>query len=504
MGLHNPTHTEMAETARALGLHLTDAEIDEYLQVMAEPLAAYALLDAAPDDLPLVKYPRTPGFAPEARDNPYNAWYHRCEIHGASDGPLRGKTVAIKDHACVAGVPMMNGSSTLRGYVPDVDATIVTRILDAGGTILGKSSCELYCVSGGSHTNSLGPVINPRKPGYSAGGSSSGSAVLVATGEVDMATGGDQAGSIRNPASFCGVVGMKPTHGLVPYTGAVPLEATIDHVGPITATVADNALLLSVLAGSDGLDPRQVGVRTADYVAALEEGVDGLRIGVVREGFDRPWSEPDVDALVRKAAAKFENLGAKVDEVSIPMHSTLAPAVWLAICLGGWAAKTVHGNVFGFDWKGLHIPSLLSAFVAASNRVDETSEPFKMQALLGLYMMRRHHGLYYARAQNLARRVTAAYDAVLQSHDVLLMPTSSMKATPLPPPDAGIAETCRRATEMLWNTCPFNVTGHPALSMPCGTSEGLPVGMMLVGRHWDEATIYRAAKAFEANGTISP
>jgi amidase len=246
----------MAETARQLGLHLTDEQIEEYLEVMAGPLEAYRLLETEPDELPAVRYPRTPGYPPEARDNPYNAWYYRCEIGGAADGPLRGKTLAIKDHVCVAGVPMMNGSSTLRGYVPEIDATVVTRILDASGKILGKSHCELYCVSGGSHTNSTGPVVNPKKPGYSAGGSSSGSAALVAAGEVDMAIGGDQAGSTRNPASFCGVVGMKATHGLVPYTGAVPLEVTIDNVGPITANVTDNALLLQVLAGADGLDPR--------------------------------------------------------------------------------------------------------------------------------------------------------------------------------------------------------------------------------------------------------
>ena len=170
----------------------------------------------------------------------------------------------------LAGVPMMNGAATLEGYVPDIDATVVQRILDAGGTIVGKAHCEYFCLSGGSHTNATGPVHNPHKMGYSAGGSSSGSAVLVALGEVDMALGGDQGGSIRMPSSFSGTYGMKPTHGLVPYTGIMPIEIYVDHTGPMTATVADNALLLEVLAGADGYDPRQINVKTHPYTKALK------------------------------------------------------------------------------------------------------------------------------------------------------------------------------------------------------------------------------------------
>src|SRR5207253_8321438 len=176
---------------------------------------------------------------------------------------------------------MMNGASTLEGYVPDVDATIVTRILDAGGTILGKAHCEYFCLSGGSHTNATGPVRNPRKMGYSAGGSSSGSAVLVALGEVDMALGGDQGGSIRMPSSFCGTYGMKPTWGLVPYTGIMPIEIFVDHTGPITANVADNALLLEVIAGDDGYDPRIKAPKVEEYTKALGRGVRGIKVGVL-------------------------------------------------------------------------------------------------------------------------------------------------------------------------------------------------------------------------------
>ncbi len=165
----------------------------------------------------------------------------KTSIKGKPGGPLAGRRIALKDNVCLAGVPMMIGADILEGYVPDVDATIVERILDAGGEIAGKAVCEYYCVSGGSHTSSTGPVQNPRKPGYTAGGSSSGSAALVAAGDVDMAIGGDQAGSIRIPASYCGIVGLKPTFGLVPYTGIAPLEITLDACGPMTANVRDNA-----------------------------------------------------------------------------------------------------------------------------------------------------------------------------------------------------------------------------------------------------------------------
>ncbi len=203
-----------------------------------------------------VKYPRTPGYRPGPEENKYNAWYYKSSVKGAREGKLKGKTVVLKDNIMLAGVPMMNGAASLEGYVPDFDATVVTRILDAGGEIVGKAHCECFCLSGGSHTNATGAVHNPRKMGYSAGGSSSGSAALVAAGEVDMAFGGDQGGSIRMPSSFCGVYGLKPTWALVPYTGIMPIEIFIDHTGPMTSSVADNAPLLEVIAGEDGYDPR--------------------------------------------------------------------------------------------------------------------------------------------------------------------------------------------------------------------------------------------------------
>ena len=494
-----PTVEQLQEIVASLHMSMSRTEVAEYLDVMEGTFAAYDRLTQLPDNLPPVRYPRTPGFRPSADQNALNAWAVKAEVRGAAHGPLSGKRVVLKDNVCLAGVPMMNGASSLEGYVPDVDATVVTRILDAGGTIVGKAHCEYFCLSGGSHTSAHGPVHNPYRYGYAAGGSSSGSGALVGAGEVEMAIGGDQGGSIRMPAGWCGAYGMKGTHGLVPYTGVMPIEATIDHTGPMTSTVADNALLLEVIAGADGLDPRQYNVRVDKYTAALGRGVAGLRIGVLTEGFNHDNSEPDVDQKVRDAAARLRNLGATVEEVSVPMHRD-GPAIWTPIALEGLQAQMMHGNGMGFNWKGLYTTSLLDAHSNWRARANELSRTLKISMFAGEYFMRNYRGHFYAKAQNLSRLLSKSYDDALSRYDLLLMPTTPMKATPIPPANSPLALWCQRGFEMLANTCPFDVTGHPAMSVPCGLSNGLPVGMQLVAKHYNESTIYRAAHAFEQTG----
>jgi amidase len=494
-----PTLEQMKDIVGSLHMSMSDAEVSEYLDALEGTFLAYDRVNQLPDYLPPVRYPRTPGYRPGASENPLNAWAVKAEVRGAPHGPLAGKRVVLKDNICLAGVPMMNGASTLEGYVPDIDATVVTRILDAGGTIVGKAHCEYFCLSGGSHTSALGPVQNPYKYGYSAGGSSSGCGALVASGEVEMAMGGDQGGSIRMPSCWSGCYGMKPTHGLVPYTGVMPIEATIDHTGPMTATVADNALLLEVIAGADGLDPRQYNVRVDKYTTGLGRGVAGMRIGVVTEGFNWPASEPDVDAKVREGAERLRGLGAHVEDVSIPMHLD-GSAIWTPIALEGLVAQMMHGNGMGFNWEGLYTTSLLDAHANWRARADELSRTLKISMFAGEYFIKKYRGHFYAKAQNLARLLRKTYDEVLARYDLLLMPTLPMKATPLPPANAPLALWCQRGFEMLPNTSPFDVTGHPAMSVPCGMSDGLPIGMMLVGKHYNETTIYRAAHAFEQLG----
>jgi amidase len=292
---------------------------------------------------------------------------------------------------------------------------------------------------------------------------------------------------------------MKPTWGLVPYTGVMPIEIFVDHTGPMTANVADNALLLEVLAGDDGYDPRIKSPTVQEYTKALGGGVKGMKIAVVREGFEQAGAEAAVNESVREAAKRLASLGATVEEVSIPMHM-IAPAVWTPIGAEGIAQTMMFGDGYGLSRSDLYSTSLMDFHRGWRGQADSLSETTKLFLMLGVYINNNFGPRYYGKAVNISRRVTAAYDKVLASYDLLLMPTTPMKATPLPAPGAAREEVCARAFEMITNTAPFDITHHPAMSLPCGMVDGLPVGLMLVGRHFDEPTIYRAAHAFEQAG----
>lgn len=500
MTIPMPTHDQVKDVSEAMGLNLSPEDVDSFRGLMEGYVEAYNVVDKMPDELPLVKYPRTPGHRPLPEENPLNAWYVKSEIKGASRGKLKGKTFAAKDNVMVAGLPMMNGAATLEGYMPEIDATIITRLLDAGATCMGKVQCECFCLSGGSHTGAQGAVHNPYKMGYSAGGSSSGSAAVVGAGEVDMAIGGDQGGSIRMPASYSGIVGMKPTHGLVPYTGVMPIEPFFDHTGPMTKDVANSALFLEAMAGPDHYDWRQINtIKTAKYTDALDKGAKGLKIAVLKEGFGHPQSQAGVDKKVMAAAKKLKKLGATVDEVSIPMH-LLGPAIWVPIGLEGLTQTMMLGDGYNVSRDDLYVASLMDAHRAWRTRADELSETLKLTMMFGAWADKMFGKRYYGKAVNLVRRLRAAYDAVLADYDMLLMPTTPLVASELPGPDASREEYCARAFEMLPNTSPFNITHHPAISIPCGLSDDLPVGLQLVGKMWDEKTLYQAAHAFEQSG----
>jgi amidase len=498
-----PTIDELLAMASDFGMHLTREDAASFRGLMKGPLASYARLDELVEPKLPVKYPRTPGYRPDAAENPYNAWYWKCEIAGAGSGVLAGKRVAVKDNICVAGVPMMNGSRVLEGYVPDVDATVVTRILDAGGTIAGKAACEDLCFSAGSHTAALGPIRNPHNPAHSAGGSSGGSAAAIAAGDVEMALGGDQGGSIRTPSGWCGVYGLKPTWGLVPMTGGMPISYSVDHCGPIANSVENLARLLTAIAGPDPHDPRTHTAKVGDYMAALGQPATGLRIGILKEGFAHPTSDSrtsETDRKVRAAATAFKDLGASIEEISIPMHYD-GPHIWTGVILEGAAEMMIKGYAQGNNWPGYYTTSLQEAFARGWRaRPDDVSETVKLVLLLGEHMHRHYHNRYHAKAQNLRVLLRRAYDEALARCDVLVMPTLPFPATKLPPPDCTREVYVDLALNMQQNTCPFDVSGHPACTIPCGKIDGLPIGMMLVGRSFDEATLIRAARCFETLG----
>ena len=498
--VRKPTVEEVTDIAGSYGITLDEENAKSFQELIAGFLPAYWRADELIEPRPEVKYARTPGYRPSPEENEYNAWYWRCEVQGRKRGLLAGKTVALKDNICLAGVPMMNGSRILEGYVPEIDATVVTRMLDAGAVIKGKAANEDLCLSGSSFTTALGMVKNPHKPTHSAGGSSCGSAALVAAGEVDIAMGGDQGGSIRIPACWSGVYGHKPTHGLVPYTGVFPIEQTIDHTGPMCNNVADIATAMEVLAGPDGLDPRQIGCKTQNYRAALKGGVKGLKIAVVKEGFGHESSEAAVDRKTKAALDKLKKAGATVKEVSIPMHLD-GLAIWTLIAVEGLQHQMVKYNAFGLNWKGLYLTSLQDKYAHAWRcRGDDFSETTKLCIILGEYLERNYYGHYYAKGQNLSLALRAEYDKVLGDYDVLAMPTLPMQATPLPEQDCSREEYIDLALTMIPNTSPFDATGHPAMSVPCGMNDGLPIGLMFVGARYDDASVIRVAAAFEKLG----
>ncbi|MGH3964686.1 MAG: amidase [Pseudonocardiaceae bacterium] len=497
MSVRLPQIAELRRIAERCGLDLSEEDLGSLRELMVGVFFSCAEVERLAGPAVEVEYPRRAGYRPASWDNPLGAWSWRCSLEGASDGLLAGKTVAIKDNIAVAKVPMMNGSRALAGYVPEADATVVTRILGAGAEIVGKAACEDLCLSGGSHTCATGPVRNPWDPTRSAGGTSSGSAALVANGDVDLALGGDQGGSIRIPSGWCGTVGLKPTYGLVPYTGAFPLEYTLDHLGPIARTVTDLAALLEVIAGRDGLDPRQpMDMRPAPYTQRLAQQPSGVKATIVTEGFGWPQlSQPDVDQAVCEAARILERAGVVVRDGSIPLHRR-AIHIWNAIFVEGVTSTMMRGGAF----TGGKAPttSMLDYCVhGLRTQAQELSESVRLVWLLGEYLAEHYDGRYYVMGQQLAPLLRAAYDDAFADADLLVMPTLPVKAMSLPDPTTPWHEYMVQSRRTDVNTAPFNVTGHPAITLPCAKSDGLPIGMMLVGRRWEDARVLQVARAFE-------
>lgn len=506
-GLHKtpavatPTLSELSEIAKRNNMQISDDDLIQYQEFMGESLKAMTRIDRLAEPTLPVKYPRVPGYRPPPHENLHNAWYWKTHIEGANSGKIHGKKIAIKDTIMVAGVPMMNGCRALEGYTADTDATVVTRILDEGGIIAGKSTCENLCFSGASFTTGKGPVTNYHDPTRSAGGSSSGSAVLVASGEVDMAIGGDQGGSIRLPAAWSGIVGLKPTFGLVPYTGAMGLDMSIDHLGPMAKTVLDCATLLEVIAGyDDGLDPRQPpNIVVPEYSKLIQvDRLDGIKIGLLKEGFGYPNSDPRVDKAVRDAVYRLEFEGAEVIEVSIPLHLE-SGHIWNGIGFQSKFTGLMTAGGYGTGFNGFYPTSLITragmAFRSQTNDFDPT---IKASILLGDYMQSHYYGKYYAKAQNLRRSLRDAYDKALESCDVIAMPTIPFLATKIPKEGCSMKEYLDVANNNCANVDGGNLTGYPSLTFNCAElDDGLPVGAMITSKKFSEEMLLKVAYVYE-------
>jgi amidase len=280
----------------------------------------------------------------------------------------------------------------------------------------------------------------------------------------------------------------------------MPISYSVDHCGPMGASVEDVARLLTVIAGHDGWDTRTIAARTGDYMAALGSPAKGLRIGVLREGFCHPESDPAVNEKVRQTIAALGKAGIASEEVSVPWHLD-GPHVWSGIILEGAAEMMLKGYGVGNNVPGYYPISMQEALARGmGTRINDVSPTVKLVLMLGEYMHRNYHGRYHSKAQNLRVLLRQAYDEALQKFDALVMPTIPFTATLIPPPDAPLNTVIDVALNMQANTCSFDVSGHPAFTVPCGRVNGLPVGLMLVGRHFEEATLIKLARAIEACG----
>jgi len=489
------------------GIALPIEEVPLYTESIRSALEEIAVfLDttksmAAPHD---ASAGRDRGHRPDPAEDPLNAWQWRCTIPGA-EGLLSGKSVSFKDNIAVAGIPMGIGTEMLAGFIPDIDATVVQRVLAAGGTIIGKNTMDGLTGghgNGGSFGDS-GPVLNPRNPEHLTGGSSSGGAAAVASGQVDIAFGGDQSGSIRIPAAWCGTVGLKPTFGMVSHHGvAYDVDQSVDHVGPLAASVRNAALAFEAVAGHDDADPRQGRAipEAMDVMSTLEDGITGLRVGVLAEGFAD--ADPAVSAAVTAAVDRLRGLGAHISPISIPAHTGLASAM-MAVLIGGSRAS-FETTIAGAHHAAGYPESIVTAVQHFRGNHAEKLNPRRILYLgLAELARQRFDDALYVRGHNLRAHFRSAFDAAFAQVDLLVMPTMLDCAPKREPARAradALAMSLRNPMgfgRVIRNTAPASYTGHPALAVPAGFVGDLPASLQLVGPHFSEALLLRCAYALE-------
>jgi len=418
-------------------------------------------------------------------------WDERyARASGTDDLPaLAGVPIAIKDNMCTRGVPTTAGSRILDGWRPPYDATVVTRLRQAGAIILGKTNLDEFAMGSSTENSAFGPTRNPWDRTRVPGGSSGGSAAAVAAGMVPLALGSDTGGSIRLPAGFCGVVGLKPTYGRVSRYGLVAFASSLDQIGPLATDVADCALLLGAIAGHDPADSTSARIPVLDYVAALQEGARGIRIGVPEEA-----SGDGVDAAVaealRAALDVFAAQGFPVERITLPTIEAALPAYYLI------APAEASSNLARYD--GVRYGVRADADDLYEMYTDTRRRGFgpevKRRIMLGTYALSAgYYEAYYLKAQNVRTLVARDFERAFERVDVVAMPVA-------PTPAFALGEKADDPLRMYLSdifTIPVNLAGLPGLALPCGFDRGLPIGMQLVGRPFEEATLLRAAHAYE-------
>jgi aspartyl-tRNA(Asn)/glutamyl-tRNA(Gln) amidotransferase subunit A len=412
---------------------------------------------------------------------------------GEDPGPLAGVPVAVKDVIVTKGVRTTCGSRLLAQYVPPYDATAVIRLEQAGGVILGKANCDEFAMGSSNENSAFGPVRNPVAPDRVPGGSSGGSAAAVAQGAAVVALGSDTGGSVRQPASFCGVVGVTPTYGRVSRYGLVAFASSLDHIGQFGRTVRDAARLLQVVAGRDEMDSTSAFAPVPDYLALADGRVRGMKLGLPREYFQGLASE--TGDLIARGVEVLRRLGCEVREISLP-HTPYAIACYYIICTAEASSNLARYDGVRYTTRSASSETLSDMY--RNTRGEGFGAECKRRIMLGAYVLSSgYYDAYYLKAQKVRTLIAQDFSEAFREVDALVTPVS-------PFPAFKLGEKLDDPLEMYLSdiyTITGDLAGIPCLSVPCGrTAAGLPVGMQILTRHFDEAGMFRLAEAFERAG----
>ena len=411
---------------------------------------------------------------------------------GESLGSLAGIPLAIKDNLCTQGVRTTCSSRMLEQFVPPYEATVTDRLWKAGGVLVGKTNLDEFAMGGSTETSAFGATLNPWNTAHVPGGSSGGSAAAVASGSCLASLGSDTGGSIRQPASFCGVVGLKPTYGRVSRWGLVAFASSLDQVGPFATSVADAAELLQVIAGPDPRDSTCLKADVPDYTAALDQPIKGLKVGIIRECFEAEGLDSEVKASVQASAALLESLGAELVDVSCPRFND-GIATYYVIAPSEASANLARYDGVKYGFRAENAESL--AAMTSSSRAEGFGAEVQRRILIGTYALSAGYvDAYYKKAQQVRTLIRLDFDAAFQQVDVLLTPTAP--STAFKTGAHADNPLAMYLADLL--TIPVNLAGLPAISVPCGFSQsGLPIGVQLIGNVLEEARLLQVAHQYE-------